>query len=188
MRSATRFAAVHLALLSGCSYLGSARDFDPAEFSRDPRWIRCDSPAPIRQREEKDCGAAAAAMVLAHWNRPATPEVLWSEAAPEAGHGLTAGEIVAAFERRGLKAFTGKGTLDLLLSQVGRGRPAIVGLVKPHLQGALAHFEVVVAWHPVDRRVVTLDPARGWRENGLDAFFDEWEPSGRVLLVAFEPE
>lgn len=174
---------VALLVAPGCSYLGSARDFDPAEFSRDPRWIRCGSVPAVLQREEKDCGAAAAAMVLAHWNRPGNPEL-----SPEAGRGLTAGDLRAAFEARGLKAFAGQGSLDLLEQQLRRGRPAIVGLVKPHLQGALTHFEVVVAWHPVERRVVTLDPARGWRENGLDAFFDEWEPAGRVLLVIAEPE
>ena len=174
--------------LSGCSYLGSARDFDPAEFSRDPRWIRCGSVPVILQREQKDCGAAAAAMVLAHWNRPEPAGKIWSEISTDSSRGLTAGDLRAAFDARGLKAYTGQGSLDLLERQLRRGRPALVGLVKPHLQGALPHYEVVVAWHPVDRRVVTLDPARGWRENGLDAFFDEWEPAGRVLIVVTEPE
>lgn len=173
---------------AGCSYLGSARSFDPGEFSRDPRWHRCDGVPMIPQRDEKDCGAASAAMVLAHWKRPTPIEEILSIRPPAPGRGMTAGDLKACFEAKGLKAFTGKGTLELLEKQVRKGRPAIVGLVKPHLQGLLTHFEVVVAVHPVEKRVVTLDPARGWRENDLEGFFAEWEPAGRTLLVVTEPE
>ena len=31
--------------------------------------------------------------------------------------------------------------------------------------------------------VVTLDPAVGWRENRVEAFPEEWEPSKRLALV-----
>ncbi len=185
----SRLALTAAALLTaGCSYLGSARDFDPAEFSRDPRWLRCPSVHLILQRDEKDCGAAAAAMVLAHWNRPTSREEVLAIRPPAPGLGMTAGDLMACFESKGLKAFIGKGTLELLETQIRKRRPAIVGLCKPHLDDLYKHFEVVVAVHPVEKRVVTLDPARGWRENDLDGFFAEWEPAGRLLLVATEPE
>jgi ABC-type bacteriocin/lantibiotic exporter with double-glycine peptidase domain len=174
--------------LTGCTYLGSARGFDPGEFKNDPRWVAVDGVPLILQRDEKDCGAAAAAMVLAHWNRPSPLEEVLAIRPPAEGRGMTAGDLRACFEAKGLKAFTGKGTLDLLLKQIRKGRPAIVGLVKPNVTGIVTHFEVIVAWHPVDNRVVALDPARGWRQNDLDGFFAEWEPAGRLLLVVTEPQ
>ena len=187
-KAAQRALVAATLLTVGCSYLGSAREFDPSDFARDPRWIRADSVPLILQREQRDCGAAAAAMVLAHWNRPTPREEILALKPPARGRGMTAGDLKACLELKGLKAFTGKGTLELLEKQLRKGRPAIVGLVKPHLQGLFTHFEVAVAVHPVEKRVVTLDPARGWRENDLEGFFAEWEPAGRTLLVATEPE
>jgi len=183
-----RTAALLLLSAAGCSYLGSARDFDPSEFSRDPRWIRCASVPLILQKEQRDCGAAAAAMVLAHWNRPAPIEEIAARCRPDTERRILAGALKAQLEARGLKAFVIAGKQADLEQQVRKGRPLIVGLVKPNLGPATPHYEVVVAVHPVEKRVVTLDPARGWRENDLDGFYAEWEPAGRLLLIAYEPE
>ena len=136
------------------------------------------------QRSEKDCGAAAAAMVLAHWGRPASLEEVSSGVDP--GHGLKASDLKKLFEDRKLRAFVLSGATEHLIEQLRHGRPAIAGLVKPALAGAMTHFEVVVAFHPVDNRVVTLDPARGWRENSLDGFLNEWDPARRTLIVVLE--
>jgi len=127
-------------------------------------------------------------MVLAHWSRPTPREELLALRPPPPGHGMTAGDMKACFQAKGLAAFVGKANLETLEKQIRKGRPAIVGLVKPHLDGLFPHFEVVVAVHPVEKRVVTLDPARGWRENDLNGFFAEWELAGRTLLVVTEPE
>ena len=175
-------------LMAGCAYVGSARDFDPAEFSRDPRWLRCDAVPLILQREQKDCGAAAAAMVLAHWNRPVAPGEISARLKTGENRRIGAEDLLSFLESRGLQAFLVPGTAVDLERQVLKGRPVIVGLVKPFLDRATPHYEVVVAVHPVEKRVVTLDPARGWRENHLDGLFAEWEPAGRLLLVAWEPE
>jgi ABC-type bacteriocin/lantibiotic exporter with double-glycine peptidase domain len=171
--------------LAGCSYLGTAQGFDPSEFANDPRWLRAGDIPLILQRSEKDCGAAAAAMVLAHWNRPADVEEISTRLEP--GRGFTAADLKKLLEERRLRArLLSGGAVEHLLEQLARGRPAIVGLVKPAMTGAMKHFEVVVALHPVENRVVTLDPARGWRENSLSGFLDEWDLAGRPLIVAYE--
>jgi hypothetical protein len=46
---------------------------------------------------------------------------------------------------------------------------------------------VVVGYHRASRRILTLDPARGFRENSMQGFLAEWAPTGRVTLVTFEP-
>ncbi|HEU4339511.1 MAG TPA: cysteine peptidase family C39 domain-containing protein [Planctomycetota bacterium] len=173
---------------ASCSYLGSARDFDPAEFSRDPRWLRAGDVPLVLQRSEMDCGAAAAAMVLAHWNRPDSLEDVSAALPPDRPRGYQAADLKKLFEQRKLKAYALSGATEHVIEQLSRGRPAIVGLVKPAITGPMTHYEVVVAYHPVDNRVITLDPARGWRENSLDGFLDEWDPSKRTLVVAFEKE
>ena len=183
-----RIAILMLLAPAGCAYIGTAKDFDPGEFTRDPRWIRCDAVPLILQREQRDCGAAAAAMVLAHWNRPVPIEEIAARCRTDAQRRIAAEDLRAFLESKGLQAFVVVGTAADLERQILEGRPVIVGLVKPHLDRATPHYEVVVAVHPVEKRVVTLDPARGWRENHLDGLFAEWEPAGRLLLAAWEPE
>ena len=132
------------------------------------------------QQAELDCGAAAVAMVLAHWNRE-VPPASYSDR-------YSAADLKKVLESKKLKARVFAGSQDTLFAELRRGRPTIVGTGKMTLDGARPHFEVVVAWHPVEQRVVTLDPARGWRENSLSGFLDEWDLSKRVQLVAYEIE
>jgi hypothetical protein len=52
---------------------------------------------------------------------------------------------------------------------------------------ALRHYSVVVGIHPASRRVLTMDPAHGLREDSLDGFLSEWEGSNQLMLVVFPP-
>jgi hypothetical protein len=61
-----------------------------------------------------------------------------------------------------------------------------VGLVKSHTGGTVTHYELVVGIHPDRKTVVTLDPARGWRENSFEGFTAEWEPAARLMIVIFK--
>ena len=51
----------------------------------------------------------------------------------------------------------------------------------------LTHYEVVVAYHPERREVVTLDPAEGWRVSPLKGFELEWAASEHTAIVALPP-
>jgi hypothetical protein len=64
----------------------------------------------------------------------------------------------------------------------------IVGMAKPTATGAVAHYEVVVGLHVDSRRIATLDPAAGMKQNTLLGFLKEWQPTGRVLLVVLPRE
>jgi ABC-type bacteriocin/lantibiotic exporter with double-glycine peptidase domain len=170
----------------GCSYLGSARDFDPAEFSRDPRWVRVGDIPLILQRAEHDCGAATVAMVLAHWDRIIPFERLIEGLPKDYRQRYSTEDLKKLLESHGLRARMIAGSQDILFAELSKGRPTIVGLGKVSIDGAHPHFEVVVAYHPVENRVVTLDPARGWRENALSGFMDEWDLAKRTQIVAYE--
>jgi len=177
------------ALISAC-YAGSARSVSPSQASAlaaDPAWIVVRDVPFVPQRGDEDCGPAALAMVLGRLGVPVTlADVAGVE--PPGDKGVRAGDLRDFARARGLQAFVVAGTFDDLFGELGRGNPVLVGLAKPMTGGrALPHYEVVVAINRRARQVLTLDPARGLRENSLEGFAREWAPTGRVTLIAFRP-
>ena len=174
--------AALLALAAGCSsYTGTAREASPSLLA-EPGWIAARGVPLVRQRSESDCGAAALAMVLAFWTgEPGEAIARALRPAPE--DGITAGRLRAEARARGLAAFLVRGELADLERELRAGRPVLVGVVKPRRRGAVTHYEVVVGLDPAGRRILTLDPAAGWRQNSLDGFLAEWRPAEQLALV-----
>jgi ABC-type bacteriocin/lantibiotic exporter with double-glycine peptidase domain len=173
-------------LLAGC-YTGSARTVSArrmAAVAAEPGWLLVRDVPFIQQRNDRDCGAAALAMVLTYWNVPTTPEEI-SGRFPDDGDGLRAGHLRDLARAKGLDAFLISGQLADLANELERGRPVLVGVAKPYRTKNLAHYEVVVGFHRDKRLVLTLDPAIGWRENTLEGFAREWVPTNQVTVVAF---
>jgi len=189
--TAIRRALLVLALATPACYTGSAQTVTAggmAAIARDPGWQVAPDVPFIPQSTASDCGPAALAMVFAHF-RVAPP-------APTDGPELAKGDVRAGALRdvarqRGLEAFVVSGTFDDLFAQIGRGRPVMVGLAKPMaLTGgrALAHYEVVIGLNRSRRRVLSLDPAVGVRENSFEGFAREWAPTKQVAIVIFPRE
>jgi ABC-type bacteriocin/lantibiotic exporter with double-glycine peptidase domain len=166
---------------AGAGYTGAARDLTPHVWRQEPGWIAIDEVPLMRQRGRYDCGPTALAMVLSYWY-PSVPAQRWTPHDPE--RRLSAGELRDRARSLGLSAFVIEGTLEDIAHELARKRPVIVGTVKP-VGGStgVSHYEVVVGIHPKTKRIATLDPAAGWRQNTLAAFVEEWAPSGRLLLV-----
>lgn len=61
----------------------------------------------------------------------------------------------------------------------------IVGLARSAGRTAIGHYEVVIGYHPARRRILTLDPAAGWRESSFEAFAAEWAGAQQLALVVF---
>lgn len=164
---------------TGCAARGS-RSFDSHRLENEAGWISANGVPLLQQRTETDCGAAALGMVLAHWKSegfdPAT--------VPEGR--MKAGDMRDLAKAHGFQAFLVSSSIAEIETQLAKDRPLIVGLVKPRLIGAaLTHYEVVVAIHPQRKRVVTLDPAHGWRETTVEKFLVEWEHTKRLALITF---
>jgi len=182
-----RIAAILTALASaGCSYLGTAESFDPADFEREAGWIAVKDVPVILQKKDEDCGAAALAMALAFWRVPSSLEEVTRKCPPVAGEGIKAGVLRACARDKGLQSFLFHGSFADFEKELSRGRPVIVGLIKPYVNGGLTHFEVVVGIHPRKEVVVTLDPAHGWRQNGYGGFLTEWESAECLTLVVLK--
>jgi len=72
-----RAALVALALCSGCATVVSAgRPFAPARLADEPGWLAVRDVPLVKQRRQMDCGPAAAAMLLAFWDRPETVDAI----------------------------------------------------------------------------------------------------------------
>jgi len=180
------YVALALVASSGC-YIGSARDFSPKRLEQDPGWIFVPNVPLIRQAEQSDCGAAALAMALSYWGVPTNVDEISAAFPTSPSHGIKAGQLREFARKKGLDAYLIKGDLGDLSSELQKRRPILVGLVKPFGTKLTKHYEVVVGLHPEQKRVVTLDPARGWRENSFEGFVKEWAPGEQVTLIVFRP-
>ncbi len=177
-----------LVLAAASCYAGEAHDVSPrraAALEADPAWKFVRGVPFIAQRADSDCGPAALAMVLSHFGvKTSLAEV--AQLSPPDEVGVRAGGLRDAARAKGMQAFVVEGTFNDLVDQLSRDRPVLVGLAKPITGGrALAHYEVVVGIDRTDKKIVTLDPSRGLRENSLEGFAKEWVPTGRVTLIVF---
>jgi ABC-type bacteriocin/lantibiotic exporter with double-glycine peptidase domain len=167
--------------LCGCNaYTGAARDVTPNIWKHERGWVAVDDVPLFRQRAELDCGPTALAMVLAYW-KVGVPGERWQPGPGDTR--VSAGELRDHARSLGLAAFVVEGGLDDIKHELSAGRPVIVGVAKPTVEGDVAHYEVVVGLHVESKRIATLDPAAGWRQNSLEGFLHEWIPTGRVLLI-----
>lgn len=187
-RAGRRAAGVLLVLiLSGCAYTGSARGFDPSEFDRDPGWIAVRGVVPVLQEGESDCGAAAVAMVLPYWGVATDRREVFEACGAPAG-GIRASDLRDFVRKKGLQARLFEGTFEDLERELSKRRPVLVGTVKPHVTFVRTHYEVVVGLHRGDRRVVTLDPAGGWRQNTGPGFLGEWRLARCLMMAVYRLE
>jgi ABC-type bacteriocin/lantibiotic exporter with double-glycine peptidase domain len=181
-------AAMVVGLAACTSYTGGARSVDPGRVTTEAGWIVAPTPE-LRQRGSHDCGAAALAMIAGRWDvglsvdgaiaaLPATPP----------GEGTRLGDLRDAARSAGLTAYAITGDRETLVHELRAGRPVIVGLLLPYgSRKVQSHYEVVVAVHPADGRVVTIDPARGWRARRWADLDAEWLAAGRPTLVVLGP-
>ena len=139
----------------------------------------------VRQEALRDCGPAALSMVLQRWGVPASSRGEVEKALPPDGAktGAAAGALRDLTRQRGLQAFLISGRVEDLMHEIGAGRPVLVGLVQRYGNQALSHYEVVVGYNPVTRRLLLHDPGHGPREDGFDGFGQEWKPTGNLTLV-----
>jgi ABC-type bacteriocin/lantibiotic exporter with double-glycine peptidase domain len=181
-----KYGLLAAAFLPAC-YAGTAHDASPRRIAADPTWQIVRGVPFVAQDGSHDCGAAALAMVLSYWRAP-VPAAELRALAPPGDSGIGAARLRDVARGKGLEAFVVAGTLTDLVDQVARGRPVVVGLAKP-MRGtggrAAAHYEVVTGINRQRRLVLTLDPARGPRENTFEGFAREWIPAGQVTLIVF---
>lgn len=165
----------------GCSpYTGSAKLLESSTVNEAGGWLAVKDVPLMRQQGEHDCGATALAMVIRHLR----PELAGAEVlARHDEQPVSARELRDRARSLGLSAFVVQGTPQDLVHELQQGRPAIVGVAKPTVRGAVAHYQVVIGLHAASQRIALLDPAEGWLQNTFTGFLREWQATGRVLIV-----
>lgn len=164
----------------GSVYTGTATTLKPAELQEEPGWIKVEGVPELRQEHELDCGPTALAMVLSYYGA-ATKESVLAEL--PADQRIPVSELRDLAKRHGFDAFVVEGKPEDLVYELEHGRPMIVGVAKPTIKDAVAHYEVVVGLNSDSQRVATIDPAVGLRQNTFSGFLSEWQSANRVLLV-----
>jgi ABC-type bacteriocin/lantibiotic exporter with double-glycine peptidase domain len=162
-------------MLAAC-HAGRGRVVSPADVAARDGWTLVTGVPFIRQRSERDCGAAAVSV-------SAEDVVTAYPAARE--RGLRAGELRELIRARGLDAFVLKGEPADLRAEIERRRPLIVGLARSASGAPIGHYEVVIGLDHARRRILTLDPAAGWRESSFEEFAAEWAGAQQLALVVF---
>src|SRR6185503_18232360 len=97
-------------LLTGCSYLGTAREWDPAEA--DPDFLLISGLSPIRQHDSVGCGPTALAMVLRYHGESVEAEDLTRGLPPTQDAGATAGSLRDLARTYGYRAHVIEGTFE----------------------------------------------------------------------------
>jgi predicted double-glycine peptidase len=167
---------------SACAtYTGTATALTPSTLKSEPGWIAVDDVPLVRQTSEYDCGPAALAMVLGYHADASTSAKDAVGKVEERRY--AAGELRDRARKAGYSAFVIEGTLEDIKHELANGRPIIAGMAKPTAKGRVSHYEVIVGLHVATRRIATLDPALGARENSLEGFVHEWVPTGQLLLI-----
>jgi hypothetical protein len=124
-------------------------------------------------------------MAMGYWGSPVALDEIDAVYPRESGHGFKAGALRDFARTRGLAAYVVSGRLIDIQLELEKRRPVIVGLQKRYPKRFLSHYEVVVGIHPKQKRIATLDPARGWRENTWNGFLAEWRPARQLTLIMF---
>jgi ABC-type bacteriocin/lantibiotic exporter with double-glycine peptidase domain len=186
-RALVALAVVHAGLAFGCSaYCGTAVPVQPKVISAQTGWISAPRVPLVRQQNAKDCGAAALTSVLNFWGRPLALQTVEDALHSSGDNAFRAGELEGYARQQGLSSFVFFGEFDDLVRELRDGRPVIVGMAKPYGDGkARTHYEVVVGYNETERRVLTIDPARGFAEYPLGGFLAEWTPVQKITLVVF---
>jgi len=179
-------AALLLFAAAGCVTAGGrSRTFDQGLLASEQGWLAAAPPRIVWQAGSKDCGPAALAMVAAHWSVALSlDEAVLVLPAAEAKDGARLGDLRDLARARGLRAYVIAGDREVLVHELGAGRPVLVGVfLRKGLRGATQHYEVVTAVHATDHRIVSIDPASGWRVRSWADFEAEWSPAGSPALV-----
>lgn len=176
------FAALLTVSAGACGnlYTGSATTLKTNELDQESGWVRVDGVPEMLQKHELDCGPTALAMVLAFHGGATQAEVLAALSDEERAQVTQLRDLA---KKRGFDSFIMEGKPEDLVYELQHGRPVIVGVAKPTIKSAVAHYEVVVGLHRESQRIATIDPAVGLRQNTFSGFLTEWQGAGRVLLV-----
>lgn len=180
----TAAAALGIFVLSACAagYSGPARPTTRAAIEAQSGWMLAMTPE-LRQTTATDCGPTALAMVAAKWGvEPA--RAIADVAERGSVDNVSFVRLRATARKLGLSAYVIAGNTGTLAYELRRGRPVVIGLLRPYGKRARqGHYEVVVGVQLERELVATIDPAAGWRVRTFAQLEREWAPAKHPAMV-----
>ena len=182
IRSARVIALCGLICACAIPYKGGARSVQPTQL--DNTWYQAAPTPVIVQKQMKDCGLAALAMVAGAWGRHWNIDDM-AHRVPPGNHGVKLGVLRDLARSRGLDAYAIKANVNDLKNELSAGRPVLLGLLLPHDRGHnRSHYEVAIAMSQKDGTLITIDPATGeWMRRSPAVLDLEWKAAGYPALV-----
>jgi ABC-type bacteriocin/lantibiotic exporter with double-glycine peptidase domain len=178
-------------LLSACAGPTANAPRTPA-LAHASDWTTVGGVPLVKQQGRSDCGSAALAMVLGHFDPNTNPAEIRAALGPlddnAPSSGLTAGSLRDLARQRGLEAYVIQASFADLRNELERGHPVLVGLYRIIGNRGYPHYEVIAGINPRDEKVLTADPATGWREESFQKFGARWGLSKSLAIVIFPPE
>jgi predicted double-glycine peptidase len=153
-------------------------------------WAQVADVTLVRQLGRSDCGSAALATALSHFDPRTDPAELRKALGPtdpQGTQGIPAGRLRDLARARGLQAYVIEATLADLAHEIDRGRPVLVGLYRVVGDRGYPHYEVVTGINAQQRQVLLADPANGWRKEDLAEFVRRWTPARNLAVVMLGP-
>jgi tetratricopeptide (TPR) repeat protein len=142
----------------------------------------------VRQVGTEDCGATAAAIVLAHAGRPVPRADLERELVRPSVGGSFTFDLALALRRRDLYPVERRGLgLDDLRAWLRAGRPPIALLAVAPTVFDRKHFVVVTGIDDGRGLVLLHDGAAADTPYAVDDFLARWNEAGAYALVAVPP-
>jgi predicted double-glycine peptidase len=165
-------------------------------------WAQVPGITLVRQKSRSDCGSAALAMVLSHFDRKtdvtqvrnwlgsgeekASGKIAGQESDAEPVEpGIAAGRLRDLARERGLRAYVIEATFTDLANELGKGHPVLVGLYRVVGNRGYPHYEVVVGLNRQEQEILTADPAEGWRKESVKQFAARWHLAKNLAVVIF---
>jgi ABC-type bacteriocin/lantibiotic exporter with double-glycine peptidase domain len=168
-------------LVTGCLYQGSAVTVDNQQLRDDPHAVRVEVPL-VRQEGAKDCGPAALVSILGFWGDRVTQRQIRQDTGVPSDESIAAGSLQKYLTRRGYDSFLIAGTLRDLRSEIDRGRPVLVGMLKPYAgKKYFAHYEVVTGIS--SKYVYTMNPEGNLARYPITGFEREWRGAKHLTLL-----
>lgn len=139
---------------------------------------------PYVRQVKNYCGPAALASVIRYWGRSADQHELAGVFKPFPGKGLSGAQLKQLAAEHQFKAYSFRGSRELVLEHLRKGRPLIVAISSSKLFN-LNHYVILVGWDAVRQEWVLHDPADGpYRRLRNEKFLDRWgELDSWTLLI-----
>lgn len=138
---------------------------------------------PFIQQDSQFCGPAALASVMSYYGAPVDQKVIGSKVYNEKLQGALITDLERYARDAGFETSSGRGTVEGLKAEIGRGRPVIVLVDRGFWVLSRTHYLVVFGYD--DKGFTAHDGFTASKRYDYGEFRDTWGKMGNVYLLVY---